>query len=97
MAAVEDRSETGPGGHIEDNVRDHAAPVPLTVSLLTAAAALVLVALARHDLESRRESYAKSALNVTRPLTSLAKVLALTALILAAFTLLAHLVGSHWW
>ncbi|MFJ9004007.1 hypothetical protein [Streptomyces canus] len=66
-------------------------------SLLTAAAALVLVALALHDLESRWESYTKSALNVTRPLTSLAKVLALTALILAALTLLAYLVGSHWW
>ncbi|WP_326668738.1 caspase family protein [Streptomyces canus] len=96
-AAVGDRSETGPGGNIEDNVRDQGALVPLTVSVLTAAAALVLVALARHDLESRRESYTKSALKVTRPLTSLAKVLALTALILAAFTLLAYLVGSHWW
>jgi len=97
MAAVGDRKEDGPGGNIEDNVHEHAALTPLTVSLLTAAAALVLVALARHDLDSQRKFYTKSALNVTRPLTSLAKGLALAALTLAVFMLLAYLVGSNWW
>ncbi|MFJ6902018.1 caspase domain-containing protein [Streptomyces hokutonensis] len=97
VAAVQDRSKKGPGGSIEHNVREHAALTPLTVSLLTAAAALVLVALARHDLDSQRKFYTKSALNVTRPLTSLAKGLALAALTLAVFMLLAYLVGSNWW
>lgn len=97
VAAVQDRSKKGPGGSIEHNVHEHAALTPLTVSLLTAAAALVLVALARHDLDSQRKFYTKSALNVTRPLTSLAKGLALAALTLAVFMLLAYLVGSNWW
>lgn len=95
--AVEDRSSAGRGGNIEDNVQDHGALAPLTVSLITAAVALVAGTLARHDLDARLERYSQSASSGTRSVTSIAKGLAIPALILGVLVLVTYLVGSKSW
>ncbi|MHB9863674.1 caspase family protein [Streptomyces sp. YIM S03343] len=97
VEAVVERSHDGEGGSIAVVVNEHGVFTPLTISLFTAAAALVLGALARHELDSRRELYAKSASNVVQPLTSVTKGVSLTALILAVLMLVTYLVGSNWW
>ncbi|MFJ1807447.1 MULTISPECIES: caspase domain-containing protein [unclassified Streptomyces] len=95
--AVADRIEDGSQGDIEADVAQQDALTPLTVSLITAALALVVGALARHVLVSRRERYTTSAANGTRSMTSLAKGLAIPALVLGVLMLVAYLVGSpHW-
>ncbi|MDL5205158.1 caspase family protein [Streptomyces sp. ALI-76-A] len=85
------------GGSIETHVHDVEALTPLTVSLVTAAAALVLVPLARHHLDVWRERYTKSASGLTRTLTALAKGPAVTILVLAVLTGLTYIVGSGKW
>lgn len=95
VAVVDRSSETT--GNIEDNVHTQGALPLLTVSLITAALALVVGALARHDLRTRRARYAAPAANATRSLTSVAKGLAVPALVLALLGLVAYLVGSPYW
>lgn len=95
--AVMERSDEGVYGNVEDNIREHGALMPLTVCLITGAVALVVSAFARHDLGARRERYTRQAASGTHTLTSIAKGLAIPALILAALACIAYLVGSpHW-
>ncbi|MFD3497020.1 caspase domain-containing protein [Streptomyces sp. NPDC058676] len=95
--AVRDRIEEGPGGAIADHVGEFGVVRSLTVCLITAAAALVLGAFARHDLRARHDRYTTSASSWTSSLTSLAKGLAVPALILGALALITYLVGSKHW
>jgi uncharacterized membrane protein len=67
------------------------------VCLITAATALVLTALARHDLRARQDRYTTSASSWTGGLSSLAKSLAVPALILGVLALITYLVGSNYW
>ncbi|KUN95111.1 caspase, EACC1-associated type [Streptomyces resistomycificus] len=95
--AIDRRADEGQGGDLKTHISDLGVLTPLIWSLVTAAVALVLVALARHDLRERRDHYTKSASNVTWALTTLAKSLALPALLLAVLTGLACLVGQELW
>ncbi|GAA4326764.1 hypothetical protein GCM10023086_54470 [Streptomyces venetus] len=95
--AVAERSDEGVDGNIEDNLRAHGAFTPLIVSLITAALALVVGVLARHELGERRELYSERAAGGTRTSTSVAKGLAIPVLILAVLMGIAYLVGSGYW
>ncbi|MFF7870781.1 caspase domain-containing protein [Streptomyces qaidamensis] len=97
VAALMDRGDAGVYGNVEDNVREHGALLPLTVCLITGAVALVVGAVARHDVGTRREHYTRQAASSTHTLTSIAKGLAIPALVLAVLAGIAYLVGSpHW-
>ncbi|MFD5232077.1 caspase domain-containing protein [Streptomyces qaidamensis] len=97
VAALMDRGDAGVYGNVEDNVREHGALTPLTVCLITGAVTLVVGAVARHDLGTRREHYTRQAASSTHTLTSIAKGLAIPALVLAVLAGIAYLVGSpHW-
>ncbi|AMW15000.1 hypothetical protein A4E84_39400 [Streptomyces qaidamensis] len=97
VAALMERGDAGVYGNVEDNVREHGVLTPLIVCLITGAVALVVGAVARHDLGTRREHYTRQAAGSTRTLTSIAKGLAIPALILAVLAGIAYLVGSpHW-
>ncbi|MET9758842.1 caspase family protein [Streptomyces sp. NPDC006372] len=95
--AVAERSDEGPGGNIEDNLYAHGAFTPLIVSLITAALALVVGALARQELGKRRDRYSERTAGGTRTLTSVAKGLAIPVLILAVLIGIGYLVGSGYW
>ncbi|MFF5968706.1 hypothetical protein ACFY64_34395 [Streptomyces collinus] len=97
VVAVVERGEEGVHGSIEDNVREYGALTPLTVCLITGAVALVVGAVARRDLGTRQEHYTRQAASSTHTLTSIAKGLAIPALVLAVLAGIAYLVGSpHW-
>ncbi|MEV2212005.1 caspase family protein [Streptomyces sp. NPDC050997] len=95
--AIDSRADEGQGGDIEGPVHDFGVLTSLTWTLVTAGVALVLGMFARHDLDARQEGYTKRASSVTRTLTSLAKGLALPALVLAVLLGLTYLVGSGSW
>ena len=97
VVAVVDRSDDGVHGSLAKRVQEHGAIPPLTVCLITAAVALVVGALARHDLGARRERYATSAAHGTLSMTSIAKGLAVPALVLGVLMMVAYLVGSSQW
>ncbi len=97
LAVVERRAEGAHGDKIEDKIHQHGALPTLTVCLITAAVALVAGAFARHEAEARRERYTRRAAGSTRTLTSIAKGLAVPALILAVLAGIAYLVGSRYW
>ncbi|MEU6915816.1 caspase family protein [Streptomyces olindensis] len=97
VAAIMDRSDAGVYGNIEDNIREHGALTPLTVCLITGAAALITGAIARHDLAARRDHYTGQAAGRTRTLTSIAKGVAIPALVLAVLAGITYLVGSGEW
>ncbi|MFK4869453.1 caspase family protein [Streptomyces sp. CSMPJR101] len=66
--------------------------VPLLVaSVLTAVVALVLTSVARHDLRARPERYTQGSTALTKALTSLARWLAVPALVLAVLAFIAWL------
>ncbi|MGW4007210.1 YeeE/YedE thiosulfate transporter family protein, partial [Streptomyces nigra] len=66
--------------------------VPLLVaSVLTAVVALVLSSVARHDLRARPERYTQGSTALTKALTSLARWLAVPALVLAVLAFIAWL------
>ncbi len=97
VVAVTERSDEGVYGNVEDNIREHGALIPLTVCLITGAVALVVGAFARHDLGARQEQYTRQAASGAHTMTSIAKGLAIPALILAVLVGIAYLVGSpHW-
>ncbi|MFI7015354.1 caspase domain-containing protein [Streptomyces sp. NPDC050164] len=97
VVAVMERGDDGVYGNVEDNVSEHGALTPLTVCLIAGAVALVVGAFARHDLGARREQYTRQAASGTHTLTSIAKGLAIPALILAVLAGITYLVGSpHW-
>ncbi|MFG2126981.1 caspase domain-containing protein [Streptomyces sp. NPDC048751] len=95
--AVGDRADAGVDGNLEDNIRDQGALAPLIISLITAALAVVVSALARHDLGTRREHVTDSAARHTGTMTSVAKGLAIPALVLGVLMMVAYLVGSQYW
>ncbi|MFF0204840.1 caspase domain-containing protein [Streptomyces sp. NPDC005017] len=95
--AVAERSDQGRQGNIEDSIRDHGALPPLTVCLITAAVALVVGAVARHDVAARREHYTDRAASGTHTTTAITKGLAVPALILAVVIGVTYLVGSASW
>ncbi|WP_051814634.1 caspase family protein [Streptomyces iakyrus] len=97
VTAIVERGEEGVHGTIEDNVREYGALTPLIVCLVTGAVALVVGAVARHDLGTRREHYTRQAASSTHTLTSIAKGLAIPALVLAVLAGIAYLVGSRHW
>ncbi|MFC9679588.1 caspase domain-containing protein [Streptomyces sp. NPDC056948] len=97
VVAITERGDEGVYGNVEDNIREHGALTPLTVSLITGAVALVVGAIARHDLGARREHYTSKAASGTHTLTAVAKGLAIPVLILAVLVGITYLVGSaHW-
>jgi hypothetical protein len=95
--AVMERGEEGVYGNVEDNISEHGSLTPLIVCLITGAVALVVGAFARHDLGARREHYTRRAATGTHTLTSVAKGMAIPALILAVLAGIAYLVGSPYW
>ena len=97
VVAVVARADAGPSGNVENNIHEQGALTPLIVCLITGAAALAVGAFARHDLGTRREHYTRQAASGTRTLTSVAKGLAIPALILAVLADIAYLVGSGQW
>ncbi|MEU5311917.1 caspase family protein [Streptomyces sp. NPDC021562] len=97
VSAVYERSKRGVHGNIEDNIHHHGVLASLTVCLITGALALVVGALARHDLRRRRERYTTQAAGITQALTSIAKGLAIPALVLAVLADIAYVVGSRYW
>ncbi|MFJ4534514.1 caspase domain-containing protein [Streptomyces tibetensis] len=97
VAAVVARADAGVTGNVEDDIRAYGALTPLIVCLITGAAALVVGAFARHDLGARREHYTRRAASGTHTLTSVAKGLAIPALIIAVLAGIAYLVGSGEW
>ncbi|WP_053667778.1 caspase family protein [Streptomyces sp. NRRL B-1140] len=97
VVAVVARADAGEAGNVEDNIREQGALTPLIVCLITGAAALVVGAYARHDLDARREHYTRQAVSGTHTLTAVAKGLAIPALILAVLAGVAYLVGSGQW
>ncbi|MCQ9183010.1 caspase family protein [Streptomyces sp. IBSBF 2953] len=97
VAAALVRSGDGKHGSIEQRVHQQGALPLLTVAVITAAVALVAGALARHDREKQQERHASSAANGTRSMTSVAKGLAVPALVLAVLTLVAYMITApHW-
>ncbi|MEV3970296.1 caspase family protein [Streptomyces sp. NPDC050698] len=97
VSAVLDRVDAGLGGQLEDHVRERGALTPLIVCLITGGVALVVGAYARHEAGALREHYTRRAANSTRALTSIAKTLAIPALIIAVLIGIAYLVGSRHW
>ncbi|MFE8958661.1 caspase family protein [Streptomyces iakyrus] len=97
VTAIVERSEEGVHGTIEDNVREYGALTPLIVCLITGAVALVVGAVARHEVATHREHYTRQAASSTHTLTSIAKGLAIPALVLAVLAGIAYLVGSPYW
>jgi hypothetical protein len=95
--AVAERADAGVYGNVEDNIREQGALTPLIVCLIAGGAALAVGAFARHDLDTRREHYTRQAASGTHTLTSVAKGLAIPALILAVLAGIAYLVGSGQW
>ncbi|MGV9559241.1 caspase family protein [Streptomyces sp. NPDC003522] len=87
----------GKADDIEYYAHDGHLFTPLNFSLATAALALLLTVLARHDLGTRRDLYSPRAAGGTGTFTAIAKGLALPALVLAALITLAYLIGSHYW
>jgi hypothetical protein len=95
--AVEARRAAGPGGRLRDHVQASGMLVPLTVSLLTAATALVLGAFTRHELNVRRDRCTPAAQSAAETMTTVTKGLAIPALVLAVLTAIAYLVAREIW
>ncbi|CAL9574033.1 hypothetical protein SUDANB58_04895 [Streptomyces sp. enrichment culture] len=87
-------NQVGPGavGELQAQVEKAGVLPPLVTCLVTAAAALVLEAFARHDLRARGDRYGAWPAGAARALTAMAKVLAAPALTLAALIGIAYLV-----
>ncbi|MGW3173838.1 caspase family protein [Streptomyces sp. NPDC001153] len=75
----------------------HHALHPLIASLITSVAALLLGALARHDLSVRRKRYTQGVRSTTRSLTSTARRCAAPVLVLAVLMSIAYNVVSKRW
>ncbi|MFF6879678.1 caspase domain-containing protein [Streptomyces sp. NPDC012474] len=97
VAALMERGEAGLYGNVEDDIREQGALTPLIVCLITGVVTLFVGMAARHDLGARQEQYTRQAASITHTLTSIAKGLAIPALVLAVLAGIAYLVGSpHW-
>lgn len=96
VAAVRDWQDNHEAaGDIPAHIHDKGALPLLTVCLISGAVALAVGAFARHDLEARWEFYTRQAASGTHTLTSIAKGLAIPALVLAVLAGIAYLVGSN--
>ncbi|MFE0453927.1 caspase family protein [Streptomyces sp. NPDC058914] len=95
--AVDARRAAGPAGRLRDHVQASGMLVPLTVSLLTAATALVLGAFTRHELTARRDRCTPAAQSAAETMTTVTKGLAIPALVLAVLTAIAYLVAREIW
>ncbi|MHC3467511.1 caspase, EACC1-associated type [Streptomyces sp. 7R007] len=95
LAAIDDVTgwRHDPGSRLEDHVRDMSAS--LTLALITAAAALLLGAIARHGANARKDRYTATAKDVTASLTRAARIVAVPALVLAVLLTVAHAVVRH--
>ncbi|MEU4872104.1 caspase family protein [Streptomyces sp. NPDC021608] len=92
VAAALERS--GQGGDLDHYVHRHGVLPLLTVTLITAVLALVAGAFARRDLETLDRRDAEPAVHGTRSMTSVAKGLAVPALIMAVIVLIGYLIAA---
>ncbi|WP_052808699.1 caspase family protein [Streptomyces cyaneogriseus] len=97
VEAVKDRITAGPGSELQTHVEAVGMVPPLVVCLVTAAAALVLGAVARHELRARAERHTARSAGAANALTATAKMLAVPALTLAGLIGLAYLVAKGQW
>ncbi|MFI6034799.1 caspase domain-containing protein [Streptomyces sp. NPDC051315] len=93
VEAVDNRRAEGQVGYLRDHVQEAGMLAPLTTSLLTAAAALLSGALARHELTVRRDHCTPAAASATETMTTVTKGLAIPALVLAALAFIAYFVA----
>ncbi|XHM64506.1 hypothetical protein ACE6JH_30535 [Streptomyces nigra] len=93
VRAVRDFADAGTGDSRSlGSFVEGTGAVPLLVaSVLTAVVALVLSSVARHDLRARPERYTQGSTTLTKALTSLARWLAVPALVLAVLAFIAWL------
>ncbi|MGW5459032.1 caspase family protein [Streptomyces sp. NPDC003996] len=97
VAAVKasiDRAHAGPTGEFEEYAHRYGLVGLLEASLITALVALLLSALARHELGARREHYAQGARSTTRYLTAAAKRCAIPVVVLGVAMSIAYNVVS---
>ncbi|MFE1879502.1 caspase family protein [Streptomyces diastatochromogenes] len=94
--AEEDR-RTGAFSAFAESAGVHAVVPFLITTLITAVAALLLGALARHDLSVRRKRYTQGAKSATRYLTSAAKRCAVPVVVLAVLMSMAYNIVSARW
>ncbi|MFF4655769.1 caspase family protein [Streptomyces sp. NPDC001381] len=84
-------------GDLGDHVRDSGMLTALVVSLLTAAVALLLCALARHELEAHPRRYPASSSSTTRSVVWTARLLAVPALVVGAVMVIAYPITNSVW
>ncbi|MFI9567178.1 caspase domain-containing protein [Streptomyces rishiriensis] len=97
VVAALDRGQDGPTGDLDHNVHQQGVLPLLTVTMITAVLALVVVAFARHDLETLGRRDAEPAVHGTRSMASVAKGLAVPALIVAVLILVGYMIAApHW-
>lgn len=82
------------GGTLQEHVEAAGMLSPLVTCLITSAAALVLGAVARHDLRVRSGRYTAGSAGTANALAATAKALAVPALVLAALIGVAYLVAK---
>ncbi|MFH0520725.1 caspase family protein [Streptomyces sp. M41] len=97
VEAALERGRAGPGAELEDFVAARGMITPLVISLITAAVALALSALARHEAKARQERYTNAARGLTTTVALTAKYLAVPVLILAALLGVTYLVARNYW
>ncbi|CQR60812.1 hypothetical protein [Streptomyces leeuwenhoekii] len=97
VEAVKDRVTAGPGSELRTHVEAVGTVPPLVVCLITSVAALVLGALARHELRARGERHTARSAGAANALTATARMLAVPALTLAGLIGLAYLVARGQW
>ncbi|MFF3850582.1 caspase domain-containing protein [Streptomyces sp. NPDC002328] len=78
------------GGDLGDHLGDVGVASTLVVAVITAVLALVLAALARHDLAARPHRYRTASSGATRSLAWTARLVAITALVLALLMMIAY-------
>ncbi|CAM5577957.1 Peptidase C14 caspase domain-containing protein OS=Streptomyces aurantiogriseus OX=66870 GN=GCM10010251_58410 PE=4 SV=1 [Streptomyces aurantiogriseus] len=91
VEAVDGRLDS-PGTELRHHAQAAGVIAPLATALLTAAAALVPAALARHELSARPGRCTPAAKSATETLISVTKGLAIPALVLATLAAVAYLV-----
>ncbi|MFF5188052.1 caspase family protein [Streptomyces sp. NPDC000345] len=84
-------------GDLGAHVRDSGMLTALVVSLLTAAVALLLCALARHELETHPRRYPASSSSTTRSVVWTARLLAIPALVVGAIMVIAYPITNSVW
>ncbi|MGW2619706.1 caspase, EACC1-associated type [Streptomyces sp. NPDC001500] len=97
VVAALDRGGEGHTGNFDHNVHQQSVLPLLTMTMITAVLALVVGAFARHDLETLGRRDAGPAVHGTRSMASVAKGLAVPALIVAVLILVGYMIAApHW-